>query len=169
MTGNEINLAQMLKCREKRSLQQRDFLSKYNSPLISFSMNIPGPIKTNDLILNAFMFGKKILMSELENINAEINEVQEIHEATGDELLLSIKNINPEILKDLAVSIENDYEIGRLFDIDVLGSDGRKLSRKSFRKCLICNRQAQDCARSRAHSVSEMQSAVENLCRKEFE
>ena len=165
MTGNEINLTQMLERREKRFFQQQNFLTKYNSPLISFSMNIPGPIKTNDLILNAFLFGKKILISELKNIHAEINDSLEIHENTGDELLLSIKNINPEILKNLAVKIENDYPVGRLFDIDVIDSKGRKLSRKNFRKCRICEKQAQDCARSRTHSIKEMQDAVENLCK----
>ena len=165
MTGTEINLSQMLERREKRFNQQQNFLSKYHSPLISFSMNIPGPVKTNSLILNAFTFGKKLLLENLKNIHAELNEILEIHENTGDELLLSIKNIPPEILKNLALNIENNYKIGRLFDIDVINSDGEKLSRKNFRKCLICEKQAQDCARSRSHSVEEMQTAVENLCR----
>ena len=163
MKGNEINLTQMLKRREERFNEQRFFLEKFHSPLISFSMNIPGPVKTNDEIFNAFMLGKKLLLNELNNIHAEINNILEVHEDTGDELLLSIKNISSEILKNLTLKIENDYDFGRLYDLDVIDENGKKLSRKNFRKCLICNKQAQECARSRAHSVEEMQNAVEKL------
>ena len=163
MTGNEINLAQMLARREKRSAQQKLFLSQYHSPLVSFSMNIPGPIKTNDLIRRAFDIGEILLLETLRKIDAEILDFEEVHEDTGDELLLAVKNIAPETLKDLAVHIENYSEIGRLFDIDIIDADGQKLARKNFRKCLICDKQAQECARSRTHSVQDMQEAIENI------
>lgn len=163
MTGKTVNLDMMLARREARSHEQQKFLQAHSSPLISFSMNIPGPVKTNSLINRAFMLGKNLLLSKLEKINAEILDVSEIHEDTGDELLLSVGNVSPEILKDIAVNIEENSHAGRLYDIDVIDSSGRKLSRETFRKCLICEKQAQECARSRIHSVSEMQKAVENL------
>lgn len=163
MKGHEINLSQMLLRREKRADEQKFFLEKYNAPLISFTMNIPGPVKTNELIYNAFETGRNLILDALKNINAEINNSIEIHEDTGDEILLSIKNISPEKLKDIAIKIENENKFGRLFDIDVIDAEGNKLSRKNFRKCLICGKQAQECARSRTHSVKEMQEAVEKL------
>ncbi len=165
MTGNEINLAQMLEQRDIRAQKQKSFLKKYNSPLISFSMNIPGPVKTNELIRRAFDIGEILLLEGLNMIHAEILDASEIHKDTGDELLLSIANASPESLKDLAMNIENSSEIGRLFDIDVIDSNGNKLSRKNFRKCLICEKQAQECARSRTHSVKEMQDAIEKMLR----
>ena len=142
MNGNEIILSQMLARREKRAQEQRLFREKYNLPLVSFSMNIPGPIKTNELIRRAFDIGEILLLDTLGKLHAEILDASEIHEDTGDELLLAVKNIAPEILKDLAVKIENYSEIGRLFDIDIIDADGQKLSRKNFRKCLICDKQA---------------------------
>ena len=162
MTGNEINLSQMLGRREKRSQEQKSFLAKYNSPLISFTMNIPGPIKTNESIRRAFDIGEILLLEGLAKLQAEILDFHEIHEDTGDELLLCVKS-EPETLKDLATHIEDSSRIGRLFDIDVIDSHGQKLSRKTFRKCLICDKQAQECARSRTHTVQEMQKAVEAL------
>ena len=75
----------------------------------------------------------------------------ETHEDTGDELMLSICNI------------EDSSPVGRLYDIDIIDIDGRKLSRSHYRKCLICEKQAQECARSRTHTVREMQNAVEKL------
>ena len=163
MNGPNVDLAHMLARREARFLEQQKFLQTHHSPLVSFSMNIPGPIKTNELIRKAFILGRDLLLSQLEKINAEILERLEIHEITGDVLLLSVGNIQPEILKDIAVNIEDASELGRLYDIDVIAPDGKKLSRQTFRKCLICNKQAQECARSRTHSVSEMQTAIENI------
>ena len=163
MTGQEINLAQMLTRREKRSEEQKFFLDKYKSPLISFSMNIPGPVKTNSLIRKAFDTGKNLILDSLAEIHAKINDSIETHENTGDELLLSISNIPPDELKNLSLKIENNSQIGRLFDIDVIDSNGVKLSRKIFRKCLICDKQAQECARSRSHTVKEMQTAIIKL------
>ncbi|MBQ9403555.1 MAG: citrate lyase holo-[Synergistaceae bacterium] len=162
MTGNEINLEQMLARREVRAREQQIFLAKYNSPLISFSMNIPGPIKTNELIRRAFDIGEILLLDSLAKIHAEILDFRETHEDTGDELLLAVKS-TPETLKDIAVNIEETSPIGRVFDIDVIDQQGNKLSRGTFRKCLICGKQAQECARSRNHSVQEMQQAIEEL------
>ena len=163
MTGNAVNLPSMLARREARSHEQQKFLHAHHSPLISFSMNIPGPIKTNALIRKAFLLGRNALLSQLGHVNAVILEAMEIHEDTGDELLLSVGNAAPEVLKNIAVMIEDSSPVGRLYDIDIIGIDAKKLSRQHYRKCLICEKQAQECARSRTHSVSEMQDAVEKL------
>ena len=163
MTGNEITLSQMLSRREMRANTQQSFLTKYHSPLISFTMNIPGPVKTNESIRRAFDIGQILLLEGLAKSGAKILDYSEIHEDTGDELLLAVANVSPEILKDMAVSIENSSPVGRLFDIDIIDEHGRKLSRQEFRKCIICEKQAQECARSRTHSVSEMQEAVARL------
>ena len=64
MQGIEINLQQMLNRREQRAIQQQEFLKKYSCPLVSFSMNIPGPIKTNEQILKAFTLGKTELLEK---------------------------------------------------------------------------------------------------------
>ena len=168
MTGNTVELQRMLARREARFLEQQTFLQAHHCPLVSFSMNIPGPIKTNSLIRKAFTLGRDLLLSQLEKAGAKILEASEIHEDTGDELLLSVGNVQAEILKDIAVNIEEASEIGRLYDIDVIDAEGKKLSRQTFRKCLICSRQAQECARSRTHSVREMQAAIENILVKNF-
>lgn len=152
----------MLARREQRASAQNSFLARYHSPLVSFTMNIPGPVKTNDSIRRAFDIGQILILEGLARLGAKILAVSEIHEDTGDELLLAV-NADPEIIKDMAEAIEDSSPLGRLFDIDIIGSNGRKLSRKDFRKCIICGKQAQDCARSRAHSVSDLQGAVNRL------
>lgn len=163
MTGNEISLPQMLARREIRAHTQESFIANYHSPLISFTMNIPGPIKTNEQIRRAFDIGQILILEGLARLEAKILAASEVHEDTGDELLLAVSNVNPETLKDMAVHIENFSPLGRLFDIDIINEHGRKLSRQEFRKCIICGKQAQDCARSRTHSVSDLQTAVLHL------
>ena len=69
-------------------------------------------------------------------------------------------------LKNLTTEIEETHPIGRLFDMDVIDTDGQKLSRPSYRKCIICGCQAQECARTRNHTVEEMQAKIEEMLEK---
>lgn len=164
MTGEKVDLKNMLECRERRARIQKNFIEIYKSPVISFCMNIPGPVKTNHKIKKVFEFGKEILFKNLNALKIKINEKIEFHEATGDELILSL-DAPAEILKNIALKIEDDknFPAARLFDMDVININGEKLSRPEPRKCLICGKPAQNCARSRAHSVKEMQDAIEKL------
>ena len=50
MQGVEVGIEEVLMCRERRVDIQNEMLKKYNMPIISFTMNIPGSIKTNQKI-----------------------------------------------------------------------------------------------------------------------
>lgn len=67
-------------------------------------------------------------------------------------------------IKKLTVQIEETHPFGRLYDIDVYGMDGKGISRQELglpvRKCLICDKDAKICGRSRSHSVEELQQKV---------
>lgn len=159
MDGIEINLMQMLDCRERRNAVQNELLQKYRRPVISFCMNIPGPVKTNPQIRGAFLAGRRELISALQKNSFAILQAFDIAEATGDEWIAAV-DADAAKIKELTMEIENRHPLGRLFDMDVIDLQGEKLSRPRFRKCLICGKQAQECARARAHSVKEMQDAV---------
>ncbi|MGN0255889.1 MAG: citrate lyase holo-[acyl-carrier protein] synthase [Chordicoccus sp.] len=164
MEGSCVELKDMLQCREQRAAEERELLDRYGVPLISFCMNIPGPVKTNAQIRRGFESGKHCLLEQLEEKGCPVISSRERHEMTGDELLLAVRS-DAKLLKALTVSIEERHPLGRLFDLDVIGTDGKKLSRDTYRICLICGRQAQECARSRRHSVKELQDAVDALLR----
>ena len=165
MQGIEVGIDEVLNCREKRVAIQNEMIRKYNKPVISFTMNIPGPIKTNNEIKKVFDIGKNLILEKLKENNIEILEIQELNENTGNELFIST-NLLAEKIKNITVVIEESSELGRLFDIDVIDVNFEKLSRKSFRKCLICEKQAQECGRSRKHSVEELQNKVEEILSK---
>lgn len=159
MDGIEINLMQMLDCRERRNAVQNELLQKYRRPVISFCMNIPGPVKTNPQIRGAFLAGRQELIGALRKNTFAILQAFDIAEATGDEWIAAV-DADAAKIKELTMEIENRHPLGRLFDMDVIDIQGEKLSRPRFRKCLICGKQAQECARARAHSVKEIQDAV---------
>ena len=165
MQGIEVGIDEILNCREKRVVIQNEMIRKYRKPVISFTMNIPGPIKTNNEIKKAFDIGKNLILEKLKENNIEILEIQELNENTGNELFIST-NLLAEKIKNITVVIEESSELGRLFDIDIIDINFEKLSRKSFRKCLICEEQAQECGRSRKHSIEELQNKVEEILSK---
>ena len=54
MTGT-VDLAQVLEARERRAMRQQALLAQYQTPLVSFSMNIAGPVKNSPLIRRGFL------------------------------------------------------------------------------------------------------------------
>lgn len=50
----EVKQRDMLECRECRVQIQNAYLEKYHYPVLSFCMNIPGPVKTNKNIRKEF-------------------------------------------------------------------------------------------------------------------
>jgi len=157
----EVSVIEMMKCREDRALIQKELVEE-SKCIISFCMNIAGPIKTDEDILFAFNEGKKEILAKLKENNIEIKKEKEVHQKTGDELFLAL-DYEPLRVKKMMSEIEDEHPLGRLFDIDVLDSECNKLSRNKYRKCLICDNQAQDCARSRRHSVSELFSKSKSI------
>ena len=61
----EISLREILDAREKRVARQKELLYLYNSSLISFTMNIAGPVKNSPLIERSFYEGIRLLKEQL--------------------------------------------------------------------------------------------------------
>ena len=154
----EASLVEILNARERRVQQQQQLLCRFQKPLLCFTMNIPGPVKLDRDISIGFHVGKWLLRDALSKYNVLFFEAQQ--ENTGCEAYYVV-DIPARALKQLAVDLEDIDPIGRLFDMDVLDTDGSKLTREELgypkRKCLLCNRDAVICARSRAHGLEALQ------------
>ncbi|WP_180365925.1 citrate lyase holo-[acyl-carrier protein] synthase, partial [Oenococcus oeni] len=79
-------------------------------------------------------------------------------------------------VKKTAVSFEDKNDLGRLFDADVLtnkkgiiSSLSRKQLKQNGRKCLICQRSAKECARSRRHTIKELQDRISEIYEESFQ
>ncbi len=157
-----VELRDMLEARERRAQRQQALLKRFGRPLVSYTMNIAGPVKNSDLIRRGFALGRELLLGQLELLSSPCIFREELDEPTGCEGLYVV-DMRPEALKELTCSLEEDTELGRLFDMDVLTPDGRVLERAEPRRCLICGRPAKVCARSRAHSIPELQGRTWTL------
>ncbi|MGL6201522.1 MAG: citrate lyase holo-[acyl-carrier protein] synthase [Lachnospiraceae bacterium] len=159
LIGNTVSLEEMLSCRERRAACQQTFLSKYHCPVISFCLNIPGPVKTNPELLKVFKIGKEEIIAFLQHMQIPVVGLVVFNDNTGDEFIACVDGPS-QTIKQKTTMIEESHPLGRLFDIDVIDVNGEKLSRNGYRKCLICDQQAQECARARRHTVEEMQSCI---------
>jgi len=157
-----VELPQMLESRERRAWRQRELLERYRLPLVSFTMNIAGPVKNSPSIRRGFLLGRELLLGQLARVKAPVVFSQEVDEDTGCEGLYVV-DLAPRALKAITCGIEDNTPLGRLFDLDVLSPTGEKLDRESPRRCLICGGPAKDCARSRAHTVRELQQKTHDL------
>ena len=156
----EVTLLEMLEARERRANRQRELLSAHGKTMVCFTMNIAGPVKNNALIRRGYTLGRKLLREQLAIAGIPVVYFEEIRENTGNEAFFLL-DAEPLAVKSVTTEIEDCAPVGRLFDMDVLCPDGRKVDRQELgregRKCLICGGMAQGCARSRAHSVAELQ------------
>ena len=164
----EVTLMEMLEARERRAARQQTLRNAYGKTMLCFTMNIAGPIKNNSLIRQGYRLGKRLLRRQLMAAGIPILHFEQVQEKTGNEAFFLL-DAAPLTVKAITVEIEDYAPVGRLFDMDVLCPDGRKVDRQelgfSGRKCLICGAPAQACARSRTHTVSELQEKTwEILC-----
>lgn len=149
MPFSKITLEQMLLARDRRASRQAALLSRYGRPVISFTMNIAGPVKDSPLIRYAFRSG----LRQLEALPCAQLCREAIFEPTGPEALLVYETQDARLLKAFCIRLESEGEAGRLFDLDVLDANGEKLSRETGRTCLVCGGPVSVCSRSRAHGL----------------
>lgn len=152
----DVTVLDILNARDRRVEKQKELLKKYGKTLICFTMNIPGPVKVSPEIEAAFRIGDKMLQQ------FPVIFQEETSAFTGFEKFYVV-DADAEEIKSACCFIEGYTPSARLYDIDVLTPDGQKLSRNTPRKCLICEKDAVICGRSRAHSLDELQAAVNKL------
>ncbi|MBO0473469.1 citrate lyase holo-[acyl-carrier protein] synthase [Enterococcus ureasiticus] len=171
LKGETVTLPDMLNAREKRVDIQKELLQKHPTcALLSATMNIPGPIKTNEQLRHAFLTVIKEIDSLFPPEKIAARKYQELK--TGSEYYLAL-NETPEALKKQLIQIEETHDYGRLMDLDVIAlkddqlySMSRTELKHTPRTCFICEEEAKVCGRQRRHSVEEMQDAISQLIEK---
>ena len=167
----EVTLPDMLDAREARVWRQNQLLNEYALPVVSFTMNIAGPVKNSTIIRRAFREGLNRLEDALRAGRMAIKAKETLDRHTGCEALLVVSG-DEQALKALCVSLEDEDALGRLFDIDVLSPTGGKLDREALgcppRPCLICGREGKFCSSRRLHTVEELQAKTQHILRAFF-
>ena len=152
MSKVKISLQEVLDQRDKRKYYLDQTKEDYpNHAIISFKMNIPGPLKNDDDLLFAFNEGLK-----------QIKDAQVVFDwrnnRTGPEAIL-IQEKDIQETKKKMIEIEENFALGRIFDLDVMNSNREALKLPS-RKCLICDEEAHACSRSRKHGLEEVLNKI---------
>ena len=161
----EVSLIDILNAREERVRVQQQLLKEHSCPVISFTMNIAGPIKTTPLIQRGFQAGLDSLLAQLP---ASQLRKQLVHTAPTGYTAMFAVNMEATKLKEICVRLEESSSLGRLFDMDVLTGDGTKLERPHQRGCLVCGAPGRACASRRLHSVAELQDVTQRILREHF-
>ena len=165
----EVSLIQMLEARENRLWEQQALLEKYHHPLICFTMNIPGPVKNSPLIERAFEYGCN---AQEYRLPKERILYTSIHRAVTGCQAMYVVAMDAVDIKRVCTAIEDGTALGRLFDIDVLDVDGRKLDRDlvggKSRDCIVCGQPGRGCSSRRTHTVQELQAATQRIMEAHF-
>ena len=161
-----VTVMDMMEARDRRAQRQRELLAEFGQTLLCFTMNIPGPEKLSPLIRAGFRLGCRMLERGFLRLGVTPAHAESLEAVTGCEAFYVLP-MTPEAAKALAIELEEAAPLGRLFDMDVLRTDGRKVERQELgfpgRKCLLCGNDAQACARSRTHTVAELQQKTRAL------
>lgn len=150
---HKVTLAEILDARERRAELQKKLLTEYCATLVSFTMNIAGPIKNTPVIERAFRHGLAQLSSQLPKEKLLFESSRS--EPHGCEAFVSV-NLSADTVKQICVGIEESSPLGRLFDMDVIDASGKKLERKKERGCIVCGKAGRECAAGRLHSIEEI-------------
>lgn len=175
---SELTLMDLLESRENRVKRQKQLLNDNGGVLVSFTLNIPGPVKDSPSYRAALYEGMaqmKDKLSELGGVSLNYEQVRLLK--TGPEGYLCVESAVGGSVKELAwavkilaVKVEEGSRLGRLFDIDVLWEEG-SISRSTLgegpRKCLLCDQNAKICARSRAHKMEELLAQIDEILEEE--
>lgn len=159
IVGPSVGVQDMAQARDRRMEIQQQLLAAYQTTLVSFSLNIMGPVKAFPLAQRTYQEGKGLIINQCTAYGFAVSHTQEVAADTGYECFFVV-NAPAKKVKQVLCALEEDCSLGRLFDMDVLDVDGQKISRLSLgfsgRKCLLCNNNAFICGRSRAHSLDAL-------------
>ena len=166
-----ITLHELLASRDARHATQQKLLAEHpGKTLVCLTVVMPGNVKRNHQSLcaaNAAVEAIREAFHLNDMSDAEREAVLTERDLnTGYEAYL----ITPLPLleaKRIAVTIEDTHPLGRLFDIDVINSDGIPVARNDIgekpRRCLVCEHEARYCMRMRWHTQEEIWAKINEM------
>lgn len=164
--GQEQSVKDILEARDTRVQYQEHLIKTYNMTIVSFKLNIPGPVKYSPLIKQIFDEGLSVFKQKLFKLSIDLVHEKVWYKNSGPEYF-AVLNLAASDVKELCTSIEENHALGRLYDFDVVNSEGCLVSREelglSQRKCLLCDNNAFECGRSRRHDVNSLIAHIETI------
>jgi len=156
----------ILRAKERRARHREELAKKFGKPIITLSINTPGPAKNFEQVRRVFQEAYNAVRSSLKNEGLKtLYELVEIDPAGP--ILYIVVNHDAHLLKLQCTQIESSSPVGRLIDLDVAESSNRPISRTELglppRKCFVCDDVAQICAAIRKHPLSDCLNAFSEI------
>jgi len=152
----------LLAARDIRQALLAAHFNRTSGALIQVGLNLPGPNKHPQ-------GSEALFMAILDELYGSCSEFVLLHpgeDALGPWALLWGAG-DATVIKSLAVRVEESRPWGRLADIDVYDQQGHAVSRDSCdlapRQCLVCPEPAFDCMRLQRHTLTELETKVDEL------
>jgi len=164
--GVIVSHEQVLAARESRAARQAAALARFDRPVVSMTVVMPGPVKDG-------VFPRRVLAEALREIHdlSRRRRWPMLWQAvtarnTGPDAIY-VFDVQPQILKAATVELEDRHPLGRLWDLDVIAPGPRILSRQEFglpaRRCLVCEQPASECGRSQLHPLEELLDVMQGI------
>lgn len=172
--GVTPSLKEVLHTREQRVLFQEKLLNLYpGETVVSFKLNIPGPVKDNEAIRKMFSILQEDLQSTFEEVGLQSSFEKVLFLSTGPEGFCVLKS-SGMVVKKVLMILEEETPLGRLYDLDVherkvglVHTISRKEVGHKERKCLLCSAPAKVCGRARVHDVESLHAVMETMLEEE--
>ncbi len=108
---HDVSIPELLASRDERQARQRAWLTRHATPLISFTVVAPGPMKDSALTRRIFNHGVTALHTLAEEYGWTIREQAALASASGPEGLLAI-DAPAQALKQATITLEQRYPLG---------------------------------------------------------
>jgi len=155
-------LIEILEDREKRFFKILNLYKKYNYPILCGKINYPG-INKNTLEAE---YAFNVLYSLLMNLFKDYIIYHEVDKGYDGKSVLMVLRLDKFEAKRMSINIENEHELGRIFDIDIYEKEN-PVSRTELgfkeRECIICKKSARECSRQKKHALDEVLEEINYL------
>lgn len=106
--GEKVLMEELLLAKEKRVAYHEHLIQEYQGVVISYQLNIPGPVKINQMITQIFETGLDTWKLELSKINLLPIVEHVTYDVTGPEYFAVLK-VPPFQIKELTTLIEETH------------------------------------------------------------
>ena len=167
-----MDFCQLLAERERRWNKRLSLAGIYNCPVLSLTLNIPGPDKNLPGADAALGQLRAALCAAVAAAGGRLVDECRFAGPDGPAWIAAVR-MDVMDLKQLAVAVEENHVLGRLADADVMDAQGQPVNREHLaenpaavdgglaqgrapRQCFLCSRPASLCRREGRHSLEEL-------------
>ncbi|WP_245581279.1 citrate lyase holo-[acyl-carrier protein] synthase [Propionicicella superfundia] len=161
-----VAVEQIVAARDRRKTARRRMIADHGLPVVCLTLVSPGPVKWWSWTERVFGVAEAELRRAFGDRGWMVREWEDQRPTTGPEAQIAV-NASPWEIKRVLLKLEDTHLLGRLWDMDVITTDGLVLDRAKIgirpRRCLVCTTDADTCTRTDAHPDDALLKAVDQI------